>query len=742
MTDDMADDGLMDFDDEIADAETDECESVWRVLMIDDEKDVHTATAFALRNTEIVGRPIEFLHATSGREAKRLLVETEDIAVILLDVVMETPNAGLDLVEVIRNELNIKDTRIILRTGQPNQAPEIEVIRDYDINDYKLKSELTQSKLFASLTTAIRSYQQIKTIEAGKESLGLIVSSCAELLTQKGINRFAEGVILHLSSLLSLTPEGLICVRCAADSKSEPLIIAAAGHYSGLIDHSLSDLLELDAKESLIQCIQTKTNIYLPFGIALYLGSKDRGDMACFVSSAAELSPVDEHLIELFCANITICADNLQLVDKLSNFAFVDGVAGLPNRNALVRKINSMKDHADLSSYSLSLVDVDHFSDLNTSLGQEYGDALLRAVSDRMKAAFSEPCVPANLHGDTFAVFGPSELVHEKSLLAPFVKSFTIDGQEQMISVTAGIVPMSETSGDAEEVLQDASIVLKTAKSKHRGEAVLFERDMLQAAQLRLSMLRRLRTSFDLNQLDIAFQPKLRLKDGTVCGFESLMRWRQDSGEYIAPEEFIPLAEQSGLILRLGDWILRESVSFIAQLHDQGWQNCHMSINISPVQLQRADFVSTLETVVSELGVAPKYIDLEITESLAIADLNATLVSLNKIKALGFSISLDDFGTGFSSLNHLQKMPIDYLKIDRTLIDSSDDNDGKDVVAMILGLASRMGMQVVAEGVETAEQDAMLKDLDCPIVQGFYYAGPMQKRQLLSWLVDNQARKA
>lgn len=176
MTDNLGDDELMVFAEEpgggdMSDGEFDgHSVKSWRILITDDEKDVHSATAFALRNTEILGRSLEFHHAYSGRECVEVLKTVKDIAVILLDVVMETPNSGLDMVHVIRNELNIHDSRIILRTGQPNQAPEIEVIRDYDINDYKLKSELNQTKLYAALTTAIRSYNQIRAIEAGKKA--------------------------------------------------------------------------------------------------------------------------------------------------------------------------------------------------------------------------------------------------------------------------------------------------------------------------------------------------------------------------------------------------------------------------------------------------------------------------------------------------------------------------------------------------------------------------------------------
>ncbi len=310
-------DGLMEFIDESPNGSLDGEKPVWRVLIIDDEKDVHSATTFALRNTEVVGRQLEFLHATTARKAKALLLAHRDIAVVLLDVVMETPNAGLDLVPVIRNELNITDTRIILRTGQPNQAPEIEVIRDYDINDYKLKSELTQARLFASLTTAIRSYKQIQTINASKKNLDMIVKSSAALLTQGGIREFAQGVITHLCGLFSIPPQGLICVRRRNRHDDEAQIIAAAGRFTPLIDKPLSNLAGSAAENNLLQCLDAQHTIFNKYAIALYLGSEARGDMACFVCGDAELAEIDKGLIDIFCANITICADNLELSDRL-----------------------------------------------------------------------------------------------------------------------------------------------------------------------------------------------------------------------------------------------------------------------------------------------------------------------------------------------------------------------------------------------------------------------------------------
>ncbi len=741
MTDDTSDnDSLMQFvDEESANALKGE-EHVWRVLIIDDEKDVHSATTFALRSTEVMGRPLEFLQATSAREAKEILQQHDDIAVVLLDVVMETPNAGLDLVPLIRDELNIRDTRIILRTGQPNQAPEIEVIRDYDINDYKLKSELTQSRLFASLTTAIRSYKQIKTIEASKKSLAMIVKSSAELLTQKGLQDFAQGVILHLSGLLSISPEGLICARRPdVNDRDSARIIAAAGQFTGMIDRPLCELAQEDAQNCLRECLDEKRNIYGKFGIALYLGSEERGDMACFVSSEAELTEVDEHLLELFCSNITICADNLELVTQLSEYAYYDVLTGLPNRNSVVEKINSLQKNGDSASAILCLVDVDNFAEVNASLGQDYGDALLKSIASRLKMRFEDPCLVSRFSADTFAVLGNENTLSEQSLLAVFDEAFDIDGQEQLLSVSAGMVHISEVEGDGNEAVKDATIVLKTAKNSHRGQVLVFRNNMIKEAQGRLGMLRHLRSSFDGGELYLEYQPKLRLSDMAVTGFESLVRWKDQDGNDVSPETFIPLAEKSGLIVKMGEWIFEESMSALKYFHNAGWKDCHMSVNLSVTQLQHGDIIEALKSAVAKAGVSTSQVNLEITESQAIKDFDATLAILNELKALGFSLSLDDFGTGYSSLNYLQKMPLDVLKLDKSLIDSYNSEGGKNVVEMIVQLSSRLNLEVVAEGVEKSEQIEFLKGLNCGQAQGFYYARPMSKENLVEWLQSRSA---
>jgi diguanylate cyclase (GGDEF)-like protein len=449
--------------------------AVWRILITDDEQDVHSATAFALRNTKILGRRLEFLHANSAEEALNILKTEDDIAVILLDVVMETPNAGLDLVAVIRQELDNHEARIILRTGQPNQAPEIEVIRDYDINDYKLKSELTQNKLYAALTTAVRSFQQIKTIEAGKLGLKKIVEASAELMSKEGLHEFAEGVILQLSALLSVPPEGLICVRRNNSHEEKSIdIIAAAGHYCTLIDHPLSDMNEENAKKLLIESLDNRCNVYGKTGIALFLGSRERSDTSCYVASVQNIRDVDRDLLEMFVSNITVCADNLSLIEDLKNYAYVDALTSLPNRNALNEKL--VKLDADQAKASvLVLMDIDSFAELTASLTQEQSDEFIQLIANRLSETVPESCVVARLDGDTFALLGNSEDISPELMASMFEQAFSIGEQNKKVVVTAGIMPLQAIEGDEKNALKYAGAVLKQAKIENRGSVVTYQ---------------------------------------------------------------------------------------------------------------------------------------------------------------------------------------------------------------------------------------------------------------------------
>lgn len=710
----------------------------WRILITDDEPDVHQATVFALRDTQILGRKLEFLHAYDSKEAVKVLAEVSDIAVILLDVVMETPSAGLDLVNEIRNRMKLHDTRIILRTGEPNQAPESKVIHDYDINDYKLKSDITHRGLYASLTAAVRSYKHICTIESSKKGLDKIIRSSSELMTTKGLHQFSEGVIVHMAALLGVPPEGVICVRKPSQDEPSAIIIAAAGDYCGLTNRPLEAMDQQLLQALLTESLDSRANVYDRLGVAVYLGSHERGDMSCFIANDQMISDVDKGLLEMFCGNISLCADNISFMEKLQSYAFTDSLLGLPNRNALEEIIDSHLNKQTSVPHSLALIDIDNFAEINAVLGQEYGDQLLRASADRLKNRFRAPTTVARVGGDTFAIYGPSSHIDRNRLLAPFANPFEINGEQQMLTVTAGVVPLFEIDGTGAGAIKDASIVLKQAKSGSRGDVIQYRKEMVTLARARLGMLKDLRAAFELNQLFLVFQPKLKLQDLSVTGFEALIRWRDSRGDFVAPAEFIPLAEQSGLIIRMGEWILRNAIAELALLRARGFDNLNMAVNLSVAQIEHPDFLDMLRRVAGESDIHPSYIELEITESIAMGDIEGNLKKLRAIRDLGFRLSMDDFGTGFSSLTYLQKMPINCLKIDRSFVNTSDTKSGRDIVEMIVHLGNTLGLNVIAEGVEEQEQSDLLKAMGCHEVQGYHYARPMARHDLHAWLAKKE----
>lgn len=714
---------------------------VWNILIVDDEKDVHSATTFALRNTIILGRPLAFLHAYSSQEAIDILSNNKNIGVILLDVVMETPNAGLDLIATIRTTLNNLDSRIILRTGQPNQAPELEIIRDYDINDYKLKSELTQNKLYVSLTSAVRSYQQIKVIESGNRGLDIIVRSSAELMLNQHLDDFSAHVIRYLSKILDVPENGFVCSRpLQAKLMCDLSIVASSGVYKQYEKSPLSAIDENSIQHVISTCVTERAHIKAGGGYAIYIGSAERGDMCCFVRGVDELPDFDQHLMDLFCNNICICADNLELFNRLREQAYTDTLLKLPNRNALTEKIDALMAIDGGKNNVLAIIDIDNFAEINAALGQDYGDRLLIAIAKRIQKSFPESCMVARIAGDTFGIIGSKDSIDTTQIVPLFWQPFEIDTEQQIISVTSGIVPLEEITGGGNEAIKNASIVLKLAKHQSRGQAIMFTRDMVSNARERLDMLRYLRTAYEQEKLFLAYQPKFNIDASCVSGFEALLRWKSDDGKFISPGIFIPLAEQSGLIVRMGEWILLEAIRELQKIHDFGWTTTHMSVNISVAQLNHPDVLDMLKRVLSKTQINPKFVDLEITESISMGDLDSNLALLNDIKKLGFSLSMDDFGTGFSSLNYLQKMPIDRLKIDQAFVRTSNTESGREIVEMIIHLGRTLDLTVIAEGVETNGELDILKLFHCDEIQGYLYAYPMASAELFAWMEENKSK--
>ncbi|HEX5127283.1 MAG TPA: EAL domain-containing protein [Rhodocyclaceae bacterium] len=721
-----------------ADAKLAGGQNVWRILIVDDDPDVHATTTFALRGIKILHRSLQFLHANSAAETRSLLEHDRDIAVILLDVVMEQDDAGLCLVRDIRECLGMKEVRIILRTGQPGYAPEIDAIRDYDINDYKTKSELTRNKLYTTLTAALRSYDQIRTIEAARDGLSMVVQATHELMALSGMRNFAAGVITQLAALLHVPAEGLICAQRSSTAEfahSDTLIIAAAGRYAALINQPVTLINDRGIFSILERCLNEKRHIFEPDGTALFFGGRDQQNMAAYLDTCSAIDADTQQMLALFCTNISIGLDNTILFSRLHDYAFYDTLVDLPNRHSFIGALNERLNGPDRTRYTLALIDLDHFAETNDALGHNFGDMLLRAVAQRLKTALDHKCVLARVSGDTFGVLDLTEHVRPAGLASLFREPFVIDGQDLMVSATVGIAHLSDIDGDGGEALKDASMALRRAKTSSRGEYGFFTRDMAVEIRERARLLQALRHAIERQRLFLMYQPQVALADGKICGMEALLRWRTEDGQLIAPARFIPIAEHSGMIVGIGEWVLRMACFHQADLCRQGFEGLRMAVNISVYQMRHPGFLQALKSALEDSGVKADLIELEVTESIGMEEADFVSRTLDDIRALGVKIAVDDFGTGFSSLSYLQRLQIDRLKIDRTFVAEIAMNErARRIPELIIQLGRKLSIAVIAEGVETVQQADVLRELGCTEAQGFFYARPMESTAMSTWL--------
>lgn len=729
----MLDDELLDIVDDSDDGLVSAKKSTlapWRVLIVDDEKDVHSATLFALGDLVIAGRPLEFLHAYSAAEGRRIMETTPLIAVILLDVVMETGDAGLQLVRAIRDELGCTDTRIILRTGQPGYAPELEVIRDYDINDYKTKSELTRTRLVTSLTTAIRSYEQLRSIIEGRRKLDHLVRTSPGLFARHSLDDFAKGALLQVAALLEVEPHGVFCARrglgIGNEERERYCVVSAQGRHSGEMGRAIEEISDRRLADLLQRCCREQCNLHEPDAIVLHFGSAGDCLAVLFLETRHPLNEMERQLLEVMSVSMAVGLENVMLFQRLNFSAYFDPLCRLPNRAQFVSLIDQ-RLKSNERSWTTMLLDVDHFSDINAALGHQTGDLLLVAVAKRLRAGLPAEVAVARVSGGAFGLLGPDAVLDPEKVLSMFEQSIVVDGQSLMIQPFLGLERLSEAEGSGTDVFKNANIALGRAKSERRSRWQYFTREMQVATQQRLSLLHDLRHAADAKRgLSLYYQPQIEIASGRVIGAEALMRWKNDRGEDVPPYRFIPLAEYSHLIIELGEWALCTACEQLVEWDRAGHHNLRMSVNVSIAQFRDPNFVTMARRCIQDSGVDPKKIELEVTETMALTESESVLEALYKLKDFGVSIAIDDFGSGFSSLNHLHRLPINRLKIDRTFVaDLYAGGSGASIAEMIVKLGRMFGMSVIAEGVETSEQFEALRRMGCHEVQGFLFSRPV-----------------
>jgi len=425
--------------------------------------------------------------------------------------------------------------------------------------------------------------------------------------------------------------------------------------------------------------------------------------------------------------------------DKIHKLAYYDSLTGLPNRTLFLQRLTEQAreaadDESKTKRIAIIAMDLDHFKDINDSMGHNVGDAILRGVGKRLRAALPESAVVARSGEDEFAVTMPlNSDVNNARDVADKVRSvirsepFKVFNETFQIRASVGVSTFPDDGIDPDQVLKHADIALNRAKEEGRDSVKEYSEDFDRAVQQRFQLLRDLRDALEHEELMLYYQPQFELSTGKIIGAEALLRWfKKDAsktgGQFISPGEFIPIAEQSGLIVPIGEWVMRLACKEAARWQNQG-HNIRIAVNVSGAQFYQSDIVNYVSKCLQETGLNPANLELEVTESVFMDDINHTIETLQKLHALGIELAIDDFGTGYSSLSYLRQFPIDRLKIDQSFIRNAlNNNDDAAIARTIVRLGHSLNLKVIAEGVETKEHEAFLRAENCDEVQGFRYS--------------------
>ncbi|HSC79363.1 MAG TPA: DUF3369 domain-containing protein, partial [Chitinolyticbacter sp.] len=592
----------------------------WRILIVDDEPDVHQATSFALKDEIILDRPLEFLHAYSGDEALQILSREPDIAVVLLDVVMQGDEDGLAVARAIRQQLNLNEVRIVLRTGHPGYAPEYRVIRDFGINDYKTKSELTQIRLQTTLTTAIRSYQQLKAINTSRRGLEMIVEASSTLFERRSPESFASGALIQLAALLGLAPGGIICMRHpvspARRGKFEWRIASAAGAMQHLAGQALSDLDDTVVVNAIEHALRSGSSLYTDRFVVLNLNRMRDQEAAVYLPTQQPLSIEYRQLLEVFCANLAIGLENVALFRQLQELAYIDPLTHLPNRTRFVSQLDRILKQP-VGNELVLMLDVAHFSQINDALGHLIGDQLLQSIAQRLRPFIAPTVTLARVGVDVFGLVGPLPDMQLAALFDSFERPFAVASHQLRIQVVSAAAHLVDTEPTGIGCLKDVTIALNQAKHAEDGKLMWYSPAMSRASRQRLDLLHDLESAIRQSQLTVHYQPQIDLSSGAIVGVEALARWPQLDGSFIAPDRFIPLAEQSGLIIELGTWLFDTVCQQLLAWREAGFDTLRVAINVSMVQFNHEGLIDLLADTLERYALPTSLIEVEITESVA-----------------------------------------------------------------------------------------------------------------------------
>jgi diguanylate cyclase (GGDEF)-like protein/PAS domain S-box-containing protein len=458
------------------------------------------------------------------------------------------------------------------------------------------------------------------------------------------------------------------------------------------------------------------------------------------ISSLKDSNGKITHYVAVF-SDITEHKRNIEQLRKLAHY---DLLTGVPNRYLFTKRLESLikTSRRYNQQFAILFLDLDRFKNVNDTLGHHAGDILLQKVAQRLKRILRKKDTIARIGGDEFIIILPNlkhirEAIQTAEMIIESLKaSFSLNGQEVYISTSIGISFYPYDGEDIESLIRNADRAMYQAKKSGRNHFELYYNDLYINDKQTLKLENALRKALKRNEFVLYYQPQVSTRTKGICGIEALLRWKNPELGFVSPGEFIPLAEESGLINPISEWVLMQACEDLKKLH-LDYPHLKMSINISPIYFQQTEFVRNLQYTIERSNINARFLELELTESTIMPNAQQSIEQLVKLKQLGVKIAIDDFGTGFSSLSYLHRFPIDILKIDQSFIRNlSSYQDDASIVNAIITMAHNLRISVIAEGVETEKQFKFLQKQGCEYVQGYYIAKPLPLNELYEFLQD------
>lgn len=708
----------------------------WKIMVVDDDRSVHEATEFALGEETICGRGLRFLNAYSATQARSLLEVEQDVAVILLDVVMESTNAGLDLIKDIRALPNFCHTRLVIRTGQSGYAPEREVMRRYEIDDYRSKHELTYDHLLTMITGSIRTYAQSNEMQKLVNGLEEMAAGLPHFLSNASFESFGQEVMAQLSRITGIPNSGLLLIKPLSNQPEELTynptspVLVKTGAYRQYRDASWGTLPE-GVRQRATYYWNDEPKPENSNALALKIRPDVAFEINILMDNPTRIHSQPHHrLLEIFCKNVSLGFENLALFQNLTQLAATDMATGLPSKAKMFATIREAirEDRDDLV---VALVELPEWDLIGSGISPEVADQALADLATWLQKRLPKSTFIARVGDNRLGLLLRGDESCWQRLYSEYQEELALNlnlGHLQIpVRPKVGLSSTSKLT-HANAVIREAFLALTASKQNLGKPLTFFSPGMSAAVCRRLDLSRKLAFALEHQKgLSLVIQPIKHLGD-SMLGGEVLARWQLPDQSMVPPSFFIPIAEATGQILQLGGYVFREACELVTELKTKLNFLPQLSLNISVHQLQWRGFVAEVEAVLEQTGADPNCIEIEITESTKIENVEQVVLAATRLRAMGFRIALDDFGTGFSSLTHLLAMPLDTIKMDYQVTSGIDKGERHFALARsIIQLAHDAGFSVTAEGVERESQENILRQMGCDKVQGFFFAKPMSK---------------